>query len=587
MKKNLSILLSLLMLVSLLFGCSQPAATTESPAADTAATEAPAADVAMQYMTADELDAVLGTDGYLVLDVRKAADYEAGHIPGSVSADMDAAAQGDTAAGIATMTAAVEGVDDTLVLVCYSGRSYAQAATNALSEIGYDMSKVYTLQDGFNNWSEVKADKIETGAGTTDTAQAASVNTVDADGLRAAMEDGSTLIIDLRDDDAYFGYAVDGISRGGHIPGAIQFSYSWLSFLDSAETTLQAMLEERGITADKNIILYSSDNAQSSDFAAQLNGLGYANVSVFNDLAAWADDASQELVSAPNKQIIVSVDWLYELINGGTPETYDNDKYVILDCAWGEEPTDSYKSGHIPGAYHFNTDLMEEDVYWNIRPIEELAENFRQFGIDTDTTVIVASNNSANVRVAYSLFLAGVKDVRVLNGDKDTWVAAGYELSTEVETPTPVDSFGSTEFQNTQYYLAMPAEVLAAQEDPNFRLVSIRSWEEFIGETSGYSYIPVAGEPAGAVWGHDTDAYYDIDGSLRNYDELVGMWAEWDISPDNFKAFYCGTGWRATVPFWICYAVGDENAALFDGGWHVWVLQMDSENLPIQVGDPR
>ena len=148
MKKNLSILLSLLLLVSLLFGCSQPAATTESPAADTAATEAPAADVAMQYMTADELDAVLGTDGYLVLDVRKAADYEAGHIPGSVSADMDAAAQGDTAAGIATMTAAVEGVDDTLVLVCYSGKKYAQVSTNALSEIGYDMSR-FRLPDLF------------------------------------------------------------------------------------------------------------------------------------------------------------------------------------------------------------------------------------------------------------------------------------------------------------------------------------------------------------------------------------------------------------------------------------------------------
>ena len=56
---------------------------------------------------------VLGTDGYTVLDVRKAADYETSHIPGAVSADMDAAVNGDTAAGEETMTTATEGLDDT------------------------------------------------------------------------------------------------------------------------------------------------------------------------------------------------------------------------------------------------------------------------------------------------------------------------------------------------------------------------------------------------------------------------------------------------------------------------------------------
>ena len=34
--------------------------------------------------------------------------------------------------------------DDNLVIICYSGKSYAQATTNVLSALGYDMSKVYT-----------------------------------------------------------------------------------------------------------------------------------------------------------------------------------------------------------------------------------------------------------------------------------------------------------------------------------------------------------------------------------------------------------------------------------------------------------
>ena len=32
---------------------------------------------------------------------------------------------------------------------------------NALAQIGYDMEKVFTLQDGFNGWSEAYPDNVE------------------------------------------------------------------------------------------------------------------------------------------------------------------------------------------------------------------------------------------------------------------------------------------------------------------------------------------------------------------------------------------------------------------------------------------
>ena len=149
MKKLLALLLGLLMVLALV-ACGQ---------------QESADDVAMQYITAEDLSAALDSGEYLILDVRKAEDYAVSHIPGSVSADMDAAKNGDLEAGKATMTAATEGVDQSLVLVCYSGNAYAQATTNALSAIGYDMSKVFTLEGGFNNWSEVYPDLVEAGAG--------------------------------------------------------------------------------------------------------------------------------------------------------------------------------------------------------------------------------------------------------------------------------------------------------------------------------------------------------------------------------------------------------------------------------------
>ncbi|STW30072.1 thiosulfate sulfurtransferase ynjE [Klebsiella michiganensis] len=44
------------------------------------------------------------------------------------------------------------------------------------------------------------------------------------------------------------------------------------------------------------------------------------------------------------------------------------------------------------------------------------------------------------------------------------------------------------------------ARALLHRQDAS--LVSIRSWPEFIGTTSGYSYIKPMGEIAGARWGH-------------------------------------------------------------------------------------
>ena len=152
MKKFMALLLAFVMVMGLV-ACG---------AAAPAATEAPAADVAMQYVTADEAKELLENDEYVFFDVRKAADSSANSIPGAVAWDMDAAKEGDAEAGKATMTEATKDLDKNLILVCYSGKRYAQATTNALAAIGYDMSKVFTLEGGFNGWSE-KFPELTTG----------------------------------------------------------------------------------------------------------------------------------------------------------------------------------------------------------------------------------------------------------------------------------------------------------------------------------------------------------------------------------------------------------------------------------------
>lgn len=70
MKKLYAVLLAMVMVLSLV-ACSQNAANNAG-----SGDEGESQNVEMQYMSLEELSDVLGTDGYTVLDVRKAADYE-------------------------------------------------------------------------------------------------------------------------------------------------------------------------------------------------------------------------------------------------------------------------------------------------------------------------------------------------------------------------------------------------------------------------------------------------------------------------------------------------------------------------------
>ena len=59
--------------------------------------------------------------------------------------------------------------------------------------------------------------------------------------------------------------------------------------------------------------------------------------------------------------------------------------------------------------------------------------------------------------------------------------------------------------------------------------------------------------------------------------------SESDASLGNEVSYYCGTGWRAAIPFLIEYDEGIRTMSVYDGGWFQW--QKDGEN-PVQLGAP-
>lgn len=417
--------------------------------------------------------------------------------------------------------------------------------------------------------------------------------TITSEEIEKILDNQEYVIVDSRENDAYNGWAIDGIKRGGHLKRATDFSSAWLEKLRDNKDLSEEILKTKGITPDKKIVLYDTNGKDASEVALFLKDNGYENIEYFN-FNTWVDDTSKELVQYKNYQMLVPASWVKDLIDGKNPENYNGTDFKIFEVSWGDEKDspDYLKSGHIKGAIHINTDWVEEGPLWNRKSDKELIEFAKNMGITVDTTVVLyGADTMPASRVAVILKYLGVKDVRILNGGTQKWVQNGYELEKNSNKPTPVDSFGADVPLNKNYIIDLDdaKKVLA---DKNGRLVDIRSWKEYIGEISGYDYIKPKGRPAGAVWGHcgsSTSSLEDFrnpDNTMRNSKEILKMWKDFGISPENRLSFYCGTGWRAAEVLWYADVMGLENISLYDGGWNEWSGNTGNTPEAIEIGEP-
>jgi thiosulfate/3-mercaptopyruvate sulfurtransferase len=193
------------------------------------------------------------------------------------------------------------------------------------------------------------------------------------------------------------------------------------------------------------------------------------------------------------------------------------------------------------------------------------------------------------IRCAFIMLYAGVQDIRILNGGLQAWIDSGFDTTTVETPPTPVNDFGSKIPAHPELAVDVPEakEILASD---NKNLVSIRSWNEFIGNVSGYNYIEKKGRIPGAVFGNcGSDAYHmenyrNLDHTTREFHEIEETWAEVGVTPEKFNAFYCGTGWRGSEAFLNAWLMGWPNIAVYDGGWFEW--SNDPKN-PYETGEPE
>ena len=569
-------------------------------------------------ISAASLHDSLGQKNLVIIDAR-ASGYDSSHIPGAINlkhgeywtwgkgllprADLNSKL---SAAGLKRSMNFVV-YDDTTASWGAAGRIFWM-----LEYLG--CSSVHLLDGGWDKW-------VADGRPTE-----ATINTLPANTFKAAIQsfrkatkahikkrlsDEYFAIIDSRTDEEFIGWQLYGEARGGHIPGAVQLPYAWFFNADKTVlkySDLKTMFTSRGITKEKEVSAYCTVGIRSGFVYFLLRLMGYPSVSNYDaSIAEWAAQSSLPMDKMPNYQALVSAQWVKDLIDGKNPPTYPGKGYVILYPDWYaryyEERTDyvgtPYEDGHIPGAIFVDIYSLENgptsqygEQYkhpWdsNIKPISQLQQCLGNMGISKDTTVVVYTDKeqgmSTGTRTAWALLVAGVDDVRLLNGGYEAWLDIGGEVDTVPHPWVPV-SFG-IHVGNPQYLASMydVREVVVEGTVPDVVIADDRRWEEYIGEKNPYVFMSTLGRIATAKWiGNTSELVRSDKGSLSTYTEVLAKWKKAGFTPDKKMYFYCGSGWRSSLYTFYAYLVGWPSAK-FDGGWYEWSWYTDN---PIETGTP-
>lgn len=218
-----------------------------------------------------------------VIDIRAAADYETGHIPGAHNVTV-----GDLFTHLETADLAGK---TKIAIACYSGQSAAWA-TMLLRLSGID--NVYSLKWGMCSWHEdfavawpsktgntyatqfvstatAKAEKgalpeLNTGLDNGADILAARTEALIAEGFSAASITGATVFANSSNYYIVNYWPESQYTTPGHIPGAVQYT---------PKETMKLAADLKTLPTDKTVVVYCYTGQTSANLAAYLRLLGY------------------------------------------------------------------------------------------------------------------------------------------------------------------------------------------------------------------------------------------------------------------------------------------------------------------------
>ena len=247
---------------------------------------------------------------------------------------------------------------------------------------------------------------------------------------------------------------------------------------------------------------------------------------------------------------------------------------ALLDVRWrlgGPPGLDSYREGHLPGAVFIDLerDLAAPPSLAGRHPLPDPAvftDVMRAAGVSEGRPVVVYDDRDATAaaRAWWLLRYHGHRNVRVLDGGYEAWLAAGLPVTRATPAAKPGD------FTARPGHMAVLDAAGAQDVARTGLLLDARAGERYRGEHEPVD--PVAGHIPGAV-SAPTAGNVNPDGTFRGAAELAARFAVLAGGADprtETVGAYCGSGVTAAHEV-LALALAGIPAALYVGSWSNWI----------------
>ena len=264
---------------------------------------------------------------------------------------------------------------------------------------------------------------------------------------------------------------------------------------------------------------------------------------------------------------LVSPSWLLERL--------DDPAITVLEISSDPEAK-AYLKGHVPGAiFSFWKDLLWHETDREFVSSSELSSRLGEIGVSTDSTLVICGDPvQYGTYALWVMTMAGVKDVRILDGSRTRWINDGNPLETRSLSREPIDNGSLDPSIATRIGRD---EVLQKINNPDTVLLDVRSPEEYRGERvsppGGFDHgAERKGRIPGAVHLFFRELLNDDD-TFISKEKLERKFSEVGVKKSSEKDIvsYCRLSHRATLSwFAMSEILGIEKAQIYDGSWTEW-----------------